>query len=131
MLWLFIYSLVSLISPPSFSADIVGTARPDEKAIMTYVSSFYHAFSGAQKVSQGPAPSQCPKLPHSLTLYALPFLFLLTGFLITVSRDYWMSWFPLTVTTLLTVPLFLTLCRTKLRPSGLRLLPQPHESFHL
>uniref|UniRef100_A0A671QB28 Alpha-actinin-1 n=1 Tax=Sinocyclocheilus anshuiensis TaxID=1608454 RepID=A0A671QB28_9TELE len=33
--------------------DIVGTARPDEKAIMTYVSSFYHAFSGAQKVSQG------------------------------------------------------------------------------
>lgn len=36
--------------PPS--TDIVGTARPDEKAIMTYVSSFYHAFSGAQKVSQ-------------------------------------------------------------------------------
>uniref|UniRef100_A0ACB8G597 Alpha-actinin-1 n=1 Tax=Sphaerodactylus townsendi TaxID=933632 RepID=A0ACB8G597_9SAUR len=31
--------------------DIVGTARPDEKAIMTYVSSFYHAFSGAQKQS--------------------------------------------------------------------------------
>uniref|UniRef100_A0A8P0NZ83 Actinin alpha 1 n=1 Tax=Canis lupus familiaris TaxID=9615 RepID=A0A8P0NZ83_CANLF len=30
--------------------DIVGTARPDEKAIMTYVSSFYHAFSGAQKM---------------------------------------------------------------------------------
>ncbi|OWK15928.1 ACTN4, partial [Cervus elaphus hippelaphus] len=30
--------------------DIVNTARPDEKAIMTYVSSFYHAFSGAQKV---------------------------------------------------------------------------------
>ncbi|XP_023801332.1 uncharacterized protein LOC111942417 [Cyanistes caeruleus] len=32
-----------------FLADIVSTARPDEKAIMTYVSSFYHAFSGAQK----------------------------------------------------------------------------------
>uniref|UniRef100_A0A674IWG5 Actinin alpha 1 n=1 Tax=Terrapene triunguis TaxID=2587831 RepID=A0A674IWG5_9SAUR len=32
-----------------FLTDIVGTARPDEKAIMTYVSSFYHAFSGAQK----------------------------------------------------------------------------------
>ncbi|TSK13578.1 Alpha-actinin-4 [Bagarius yarrelli] len=30
-------------------SDIVNTARPDEKAIMTYVSSFYHAFSGAQK----------------------------------------------------------------------------------
>ncbi|XP_075927646.1 alpha-actinin-1 isoform X1 [Petromyzon marinus] len=29
--------------------DIVGTARPDEKAIMTYVSCYYHAFSGAQK----------------------------------------------------------------------------------
>ncbi|XP_009579424.1 PREDICTED: alpha-actinin-4-like, partial [Fulmarus glacialis] len=31
--------------------DIVNTARPDEKAIMTYVSSFYHAFSGAQKMA--------------------------------------------------------------------------------
>uniref|UniRef100_A0A8C3PYQ7 Actinin alpha 1 n=1 Tax=Chrysolophus pictus TaxID=9089 RepID=A0A8C3PYQ7_CHRPC len=40
--------------------DIVGTARPDEKAIMTYVSSFYHAFSGAQKVSQD------PKLPPQI-----------------------------------------------------------------
>uniref|UniRef100_UPI00398EBB57 alpha-actinin-1-like isoform X4 n=1 Tax=Pristiophorus japonicus TaxID=55135 RepID=UPI00398EBB57 len=29
--------------------DIVGTLRPDEKAIMTYVSCYYHAFSGAQK----------------------------------------------------------------------------------
>lgn len=36
------------------SPDIVGTARPDEKAIMTYVSSFYHAFSGAQKVPADP-----------------------------------------------------------------------------
>ncbi|XP_035768152.1 alpha-actinin-4 [Neolamprologus brichardi] len=34
--------------------DIVGTLRPDEKAIMTYVSCFYHAFSGAQKVSSSP-----------------------------------------------------------------------------
>uniref|UniRef100_A0A3Q4GN54 Actinin alpha 4 n=1 Tax=Neolamprologus brichardi TaxID=32507 RepID=A0A3Q4GN54_NEOBR len=34
--------------------DIVNTARPDEKAIMTYVSSFYHAFSGAQKVPSEP-----------------------------------------------------------------------------
>uniref|UniRef100_A0A672SIX5 Alpha-actinin-1-like n=1 Tax=Sinocyclocheilus grahami TaxID=75366 RepID=A0A672SIX5_SINGR len=53
--------------------DIVGTARPDEKAIMTYVSSFYHAFSGAQKVSQGTPLNVmnfytypiCPS-PHSL-----------------------------------------------------------------
>lgn len=37
-----------------FLTDIVGTARPDEKAIMTYVSSFYHAFSGAQKVPGAP-----------------------------------------------------------------------------
>uniref|UniRef100_A0A8D0W6X8 F-actin cross-linking protein n=1 Tax=Sus scrofa TaxID=9823 RepID=A0A8D0W6X8_PIG len=40
--------------------DIVGTARPDEKAIMTYVSSFYHAFSGAQKVPGAP----CSFLAH-------------------------------------------------------------------
>ena len=26
------------------------TAMPDERAIMTYVSSYYHCFSGAQKV---------------------------------------------------------------------------------
>lgn len=44
--------------------DIVGTARPDEKAIMTYVSSFYHAFSGAQKVPEAPAPSS-PSTPHA------------------------------------------------------------------
>uniref|UniRef100_A0A8D1FAT9 F-actin cross-linking protein n=1 Tax=Sus scrofa TaxID=9823 RepID=A0A8D1FAT9_PIG len=41
--------------------DIVGTARPDEKAIMTYVSSFYHAFSGAQKATVAAAPL-CPLL---------------------------------------------------------------------
>ncbi|XP_063724806.1 alpha-actinin, sarcomeric-like isoform X2 [Symsagittifera roscoffensis] len=29
--------------------DIIETARPDEKAIMTYVSCYYHAFSGAMK----------------------------------------------------------------------------------
>ncbi|XP_064365413.1 alpha-actinin-2 isoform X6 [Dromaius novaehollandiae] len=29
--------------------DIVNTARPDERAIMTYVSCYYHAFAGAQK----------------------------------------------------------------------------------
>lgn len=46
------------------STDIVGTARPDEKAIMTYVSSFYHAFSGAQKVLGVPAPS-LPGAPHA------------------------------------------------------------------
>ncbi|XP_008571633.1 PREDICTED: alpha-actinin-2 isoform X1 [Galeopterus variegatus] len=29
--------------------DLVDTARPDERAIMTYVSCYYHAFAGAQK----------------------------------------------------------------------------------
>lgn len=45
---LFLMCLILLVR---FS-DIVNTARPDEKAIMTYVSSFYHAFSGAQKVPE-------------------------------------------------------------------------------
>lgn len=51
--------------PPPSLTDIVGTARPDEKAIMTYVSSFYHAFSGAQKVSwiQRP-PHPSPLFPN-------------------------------------------------------------------
>ncbi len=40
----------SLSFSAGFAIDIVGTLRPDEKAIMTYVSCFYHAFSGAQKV---------------------------------------------------------------------------------
>uniref|UniRef100_A0A8C1B538 Actinin, alpha 1 n=1 Tax=Cyprinus carpio carpio TaxID=630221 RepID=A0A8C1B538_CYPCA len=68
--------------------DIVGTARPDEKAIMTYVSSFYHAFSGAQKVSQG--------TPSNASLPSLCFCSL--GFVITSSSDYWLSWFPTLLT---------------------------------
>uniref|UniRef100_A0A8C1PGI8 Actinin, alpha 1 n=1 Tax=Cyprinus carpio TaxID=7962 RepID=A0A8C1PGI8_CYPCA len=64
--------------------DIVGTARPDEKAIMTYVSSFYHAFSGAQKVSQG--------TPSNASLPSLCFCSL--GFVITSSSDYWLSTIP-------------------------------------
>lgn len=35
---------------PVSCADIVSTLRPDEKAVMTYVSCYYHAFSGKQKV---------------------------------------------------------------------------------
>lgn len=34
-------------------ADIISTLRPDEKAVMTYVSCYYHAFSGKQKVRNG------------------------------------------------------------------------------
>uniref|UniRef100_A0A8C6Y762 Actinin alpha 3 n=1 Tax=Naja naja TaxID=35670 RepID=A0A8C6Y762_NAJNA len=32
--------------------DIVNTPKPDEKAIMTYVSCFYHAFAGAEQVKK-------------------------------------------------------------------------------
>ncbi|KAH0631541.1 hypothetical protein JD844_005912, partial [Phrynosoma platyrhinos] len=52
--------------------DIVNTARPDEKAIMTYVSSFYHAFSGAQKVPEvaEPSPLTAPFFfPSSILCY--------------------------------------------------------------
>ena len=34
----------------NLSSDIVNTPKPDEKAIMTYVSCFYHAFAGAEQV---------------------------------------------------------------------------------
>lgn len=34
-------------------ADIEKTPKPDERVVMTYVSSYYHCFSGAQKVSLG------------------------------------------------------------------------------
>lgn len=52
------FFLLLLFSPCSCSlfpwADIVSTLRPDEKAVMTYVSCYYHAFSGKQKVSADP-----------------------------------------------------------------------------
>lgn len=59
--------------------DIVNTARPDEKAIMTYVSSFYHAFSGAQKVPgrarqahlAATAQCRCCLSPPALTSFLL------------------------------------------------------------
>lgn len=31
--------------------DIKSSLKPDEKAIMTYVSSYYHTFANAQQVS--------------------------------------------------------------------------------
>lgn len=44
-------SLLPTLSSPCFSGvDVVSTLRPDEKAVMTYVSCYYHAFSGKQKV---------------------------------------------------------------------------------
>lgn len=32
--------------------DMVYTAKPDERAVMTYVSCYYHAFQGAQQVNR-------------------------------------------------------------------------------
>ena len=34
----------------SIIADLINTPKPDERAIMTYVSCYYHAFQGAQQV---------------------------------------------------------------------------------
>lgn len=31
-------------------SDLINTPKPDERAIMTYVSCYYHAFQGAQQV---------------------------------------------------------------------------------
>lgn len=67
--------------------DIVGTARPDEKAIMTYVSSFYHAFSGAQKVSQDSklSPHSAPgPLANVQTFFSFSLSSLATGFFIFI-----------------------------------------------
>lgn len=35
---------------PVNATDIINTPKPDERAIMTYVSCFYHAFAGAEQV---------------------------------------------------------------------------------
>lgn len=35
----------------SIFTDLINTPKPDERAIMTYVSCYYHAFQGAQQVS--------------------------------------------------------------------------------
>lgn len=70
--WLHHFSLSLVLStslslslrslPGRGCVDIVGTLRPDEKAIMTYVSCFYHAFSGAQKVSTATTQPLTPNL---------------------------------------------------------------------
>lgn len=57
--------------PLAYSSDLINTPKPDERAIMTYVSCYYHAFQGAQQVrhqchlSETPAntnspPDRCP-----------------------------------------------------------------------
>lgn len=47
-------------------ADIISTLRPDEKAVMTYVSCYYHAFSGKQKVRNGKEKKSLETIIESL-----------------------------------------------------------------
>ncbi|KAJ8929336.1 hypothetical protein NQ314_017989, partial [Rhamnusium bicolor] len=46
--------------------DLINTPKPDERAIMTYVSCYYHAFQGAQQVS---IVRKCQKLTKNLNTY--------------------------------------------------------------
>lgn len=39
-----------MINYDAISIDIKSSLKPDEKAIMTYVSSYYHTFANAQQV---------------------------------------------------------------------------------
>ena len=43
--------------------DLINTPKPDERAIMTYVSCYYHAFQGAQQVGITHPPQ--PQYPYS------------------------------------------------------------------
>lgn len=43
--------------------DLINTPKPDERAIMTYVSCYYHAFQGAQQVDI--THPQKPQYPYS------------------------------------------------------------------
>lgn len=50
------FLLFSSFLPPCLflhldATDIINTPKPDERAIMTYVSCFYHAFAGAEQVN--------------------------------------------------------------------------------
>lgn len=42
--------------------DLINTPKPDERAIMTYVSCYYHAFQGAQQVNHDQLPQ--PQTPY-------------------------------------------------------------------
>lgn len=46
-------------------SDIVNTPKPDERAIMTYVSCFYHAFAGAEQVPSTRPPGGCAAPLHA------------------------------------------------------------------
>lgn len=40
-----------LFGPFAKPKDIVNSVKPDERSLMTYISCFYHAFSGANTVN--------------------------------------------------------------------------------
>lgn len=68
---------ISVLCPLPLSsvpwADIISTLRPDEKAIMTYVSCYYHAFSGKQKVRE---KSMHGRIPTKLFISKTTFCYL-------------------------------------------------------
>lgn len=47
--------------------DLINTPKPDERAIMTYVSCYYHAFQGAQQVKHDNL--QQPQVPYQYFKY--------------------------------------------------------------
>lgn len=49
-------SVTFLLSSFLNAIDIINTPKPDERAIMTYVSCFYHAFAGAEQVQRSNLP---------------------------------------------------------------------------
>lgn len=48
-----------LFSFNSLKLDLINFPKPDERAIMTYVSCFYHAFQGAQQVNRECTANMC------------------------------------------------------------------------
>jgi len=46
----FMFEFVSMVMVIITETDLINTPKPDERAIMTYVSCYYHAFQGAQQV---------------------------------------------------------------------------------
>lgn len=56
-------SSVVICTMGAFS-DLVNTPKADERAIMTYVSCYYHAFQGAQQVNTRSHISMDPLARH-------------------------------------------------------------------
>lgn len=59
-----------------FHLDLINTPKPDERAIMTYVSCYYHAFQGAQQVGYGNIFFQSYIVTTSQTMFVLVLLVL-------------------------------------------------------